>query len=325
MWFITKNNKKFQHNMKKILFILIPFLGAGLMAFNKFETFTKAQMQIAANGLVERFVWSYTEDQCYEYNTTNTCPKLLPDSLIKSRLNLCNILGTMPDAIVPLPERPDRKMTEEITEWHRAWEYQDSIYEDWVRFALRNRNLFIPLWTKNKAVEFWSMVDNAAIAKKLDYSTRQKLFLELGKAVTYYKKSLNALARSEQQDRMAIFESAAQISPRYKAYELQEDLWNKQTTHLTKANEQLRRKLATIGVTVMPTCEDFYSYQFTRYDRTYDYLFALIRWAARHDDGTFGESEISGYKTSTLDALVSDGKKLADITHESLYFYQIKK
>jgi hypothetical protein len=310
--------------MKKVLFILIPVFVAGLMAFNKFETFTEQQMQKVADGLVERFVWSYTEDQCYEYNTTNTCPKLLPDSLVRSRLNLSNILGAMPNAIAPLSQR-DRKMTEEITEWHRAWEDQDSIYQDWVGFALRNRSLFISLWTKNKAVEFWSMVDNAAIAKKLDYSTRQKLFLEMGKAVTYYKNSLNALARSEQQDRTAIFVSAAQISPRYKAYELQEDLWNKQATDLTQANEQLRRKLATIGVTVTPTCEDFYSYQFTRYDRTYDYLFALIRWAARHDDGILTETEISGFKESTVNDMLQDAKKLADVTQKSLYAYQIMK
>gem|GEM_PF-6703182 len=290
------------------------------MAFNKFETLTNQQMQIVAEGIVQRFIWSYTEDSCYEYRTKNTCPKLMQDSLIKTRLNLCNILGSVPDAMF-LP-KTERKMTEEITEWHLL-RIQDSLYTNWVPWALQNRNLFIPLWTKSRAVQFWGMVDQAAIKKNLDYKARQRLFAEIGSAIMHYKQSLTLLDDASASDRKKVFDLSARISPRYRAYELQEDLWKKRRTDLTVANQQLRNKLVSIGVKVPKTCNDFYDYEFTRYDRTYDYLFALTRWAARHDGGTLTESAISGFKNTTIDALVKDGKGLAGITYGSLNNYRI--
>jgi hypothetical protein len=279
---------------KRMLIIIIPLLGV-FMAFKTIEHYSKRQMKHIAETMVDNFIRFYMTDSCIGH--TNTCYKIIqPDSLIVSKICLLNVLRNVADALYPV----ERQETGDNSEK----------YQKWVPWAVKNRHMFITVWDTSQAVLFWEMVDNAAINKKLNYKARKKLFLEIGKAVNYYDRSLQKLSSTTEENRKIIFDLVAKIGPREKAYQLQEDLHENKTTALTKANVQLRKKLREIGIGTLPPCKNRYHCKFTRYDRTYDYLFAISRWT-KHNDGNFTH-------------LITDGKKLASISYEAMHIYKIK-
>lgn len=301
--------------MKKTALFLLTASTIALMAFHEFKTFTNQQMTIIAEGLVDNFTMCYTENSCYPGN----CIVLLQDSLVKNKMILIDVLQQVPEAIQPRAKYTNNES------YYQSLGKQDSVYREWVPWALKHRSLFISFWTKSQAVKFWRILDQAAIKKGLNYQMRRKMFAEIGSVILYYKQSLTSLVSATPEDKETIFNLTAIISPDYASHRLQSDLWANRKSSLTEANSQLKDKLRSIGIIVPSSCEDFDHYEFTRYDRRYDYLFALCRWATKHDGGIFTENKINGYKMETVNALLIDAKTLSDVTYNSLYSYQIQQ